>query len=138
EKYRHTGGKEGRPSDQAGEILQVVAASFATDRADDRERADERDRVGGGVKQGRGKSFATAGNDAEQGITTMRDGGVSEQATNIRLRKRHEIAKQDRERSQRGKDRRPAGDHRVPVGAAMDRSEADEHDFSEHNERRNF
>ena len=135
---RHASGKERRPRRQSGEILQVVAASFPPNRADDRERADECDCVDAGVKQGRGKSFPTAGNDAEQSIAAMRDSGISEQATNIGLRERHEIAEQDRQRSQRGEHGRPTGDHGVPVGAAMDRSKTDEHNFPKHNERGDF
>jgi len=57
--------------------LQVVATSFAPDRADDRESADECDGVDAGVKESRGKSFAAPGYDAEQSVAAMSDGGVS-------------------------------------------------------------
>ena len=68
----------------------------------------------------------------------MRDGGVGEQAADIGLRERDEISDHDRQRRQRCQHRRPTGHHRVPCRAAMSGTEANEHDFSEHHERRDL
>ena len=99
----------------------IVAAGFAPHQRDDTESADEREGIDRGVEEGRGKSVAPARDQSEQGVTGMRDGGVGEQAADIRLRERDEIANDDRKRGQHGQDRRPTGDHRVPVGAAVQR-----------------
>src|SRR2546428_2082351 len=68
----------------------------------------------------------------------MRDGGVSEQPTHVRLRERHEIAEQDRQRSEDGEHGRPTGEHRVPVGASTSGRKTNQHNFSKDNERSDF
>src|SRR5438105_2489226 len=68
----------------------------------------------------------------------MRDGRVSEQPTHVRLRERHEIAEQDRQRSEDGEHGRPAGEHRVPVGTSTSGRKTNQHNFSKHDERRHL
>ena len=125
-------GERGR---KPGEILEIVAASFATDQRDDAECADERDSVNGRVEKRRGESSTPAGDEAKQCVTSVRDSGVGEQTTHIGLRERDEIANQDRQCGQGSEHGRPAGYHGVPVGAALHRREANQHDFSKHHER---
>ena len=63
---------------------------------DDAESADQRDRIDRGVKKGRGKSSAAAGDESKQSVTGMRDGRVGEQSAHIFLRERDKIADKDR------------------------------------------
>lgn len=77
-------------------VREIVAACFATHGADNAKRADERDRINRRVEQGRGKTFAIAGDKPDQCVTRMCDGRVGKQSAYVRLRKRHEVANHDR------------------------------------------
>ncbi len=123
---------------QAGEVLQIVAAGFAPHERDDAEGAEKREGVNRGVEQGRRKSLAPAGDETEQGVAGVRDRGIGEEAAQIRLRERDKISDHDREGGERGQERRPAGDQRMPGRAAVHRAEGNEHNFSEDNERRDL
>ena len=54
------------------------------------------------------------------------------------MRERDQISDDDREGGQRGQERRPAGDHRMPGRAAMQRTEGNQENFSEDDERRDL
>jgi hypothetical protein len=66
------------------------------------------------------------------------NGGVGEQPAQVGLDESNQIANENRERSQYGENRRPTGNHGVPVGATVHRAKPNEHDFSKDNERRHF
>ena len=126
---------KGERDQSAAKCVKSSPPGLAAHQRDDAERADQREGVDRGVEQRRGKSFATARDEAEQRVTGVRDGRVGEQAADVGLRERDEISDDDRQGGQRGEHRRPTGDHRVPGGAALGRAEADQHDFSQHDER---
>ena len=51
-------------------------------------------------EKGGAETFAPAGDQTQQRVARVRDGGISEKAPDIRLRKRNEIAEEDRKRRQ--------------------------------------
>ena len=119
-------------------MREIIAAGFAAHERDDAERADERECVDRRVKQRRAKAVASSSDEAEQRVAGVGDSRVGEKPADVRLRERDEIADDDGESRERGQDRRPAGDQSVPRRAALCRCETDEHDFSQHDERRHL
>ena len=68
---------------QPGEMGEVVAPGFAPHDTDDTERSDEGEGVDRRVKKSGAETFTTAGDQAEQRITGVRDSRVGEQPAHI-------------------------------------------------------
>src|SRR4051794_18112906 len=117
---------------------EVIATCFAADECDDRKRADQGESIDRSVEKRGAETFAPAGDETKQGVARVRDGGISEEAPDIRLGERNEIAEQDRQRRQNRKQRRPARDHRLPARATLGRTEPDQNDFPENKKRRDL
>src|SRR5262245_2089228 len=92
----HASGEQGRTRSEARKVREIIAASFALHYANNAKRADERDRINGGVEQGRRKSCAVTGDEPNQCVTSVCDRGVGEQSAYTRLRQRDEIPNYDR------------------------------------------
>src|SRR5439155_3170232 len=136
--YSHASGEQRRARTQPREVLQIVTTGLAAHQRDNAERADQGEGVDSSVEQGCAKSFAAARNYSEQGVTGVSNSGVGEQPAQVGLDQSDQIANENRERSQHGEDRRPTGNHGVPVRAAVDRAKSNEHNFSKDDERRNL
>jgi hypothetical protein len=63
---------------------------------------------------------------------------TGDQPAKIGLDQGNQIANENRERRQHGEHRRPTGNHGVPIGAAVDRTKSNEHNFSKDDERGHF
>src|SRR5256885_4363182 len=99
----HASREPGRALAKSGEVNEIVAAGLTPHESDDAECADEREGVDGGVEESRAEAVSAAGDQTEQGVTGVRDCGVSEKAAHVRLRERDEVANERSEERRVGK-----------------------------------
>src|SRR5205823_13533130 len=91
-----------------------------------------------GQKKGGGNPSPPTGEKAKQSVPAMSDSRVGQQPSHIGLSESNEVPQQYRQRGQCRQQRRPPRQHHVPGSVAVGRSETDQHDFSEDNERGNL